>query len=258
MRSFLSTRIILLAVSSFAVVVLRAQDANEAAVEATRIRIERAIARQKDSVRGMAESVAAQERAAARQRASARVGDFTSYTSQFGRRPVPAACDSLPGSEIDALVETAAKRTAVAPELIRSVMQQESAFHSCAVSPKGAIGLMQLEPATAVDLGVKDLFDPEANVLGGARLLKQLMDRYGGDLPLALGAYNAGAARVDAAGGVPKIPETLDYVSRIVGMLSKTNLMLGSKTQNGIRAVPGDSDNAPSTNFWLTDSEGGK
>lgn len=82
------------------------------------------------------------------------------------------------------------------------------------------MGLMQLMPSTAGDLGVTDAFDPAANVLGGARLLKQLMDRYGGDLSLTLGAYNAGSGKVDAAGGIPMIPETMDYVSRILSRLS--------------------------------------
>jgi soluble lytic murein transglycosylase-like protein len=73
----------------------------------------------------------------------------------------------------------AATRASVSPQLIRSVTRQESAFRACAVSAKGAMGLMQLPPGTAGELGVTNAFDPEANVPGGARLLRQLMDRYG-------------------------------------------------------------------------------
>jgi soluble lytic murein transglycosylase-like protein len=81
------------------------------------------------------------------------------------------------------------------------------------------MGLMQLMPASASQLGVSNPFDPEANVDAGAKLLKELLTRYGGDLPLALGAYNAGPARVDAAAGVPGIPETQEYVKRILSGL---------------------------------------
>lgn len=75
-------------------------------------------------------------------------------------------------------------------------------------------------PQTAMGLGVSDPLDPAQNLAGGATLLKQLLVRYGGDLNRVLGAYNAGASRVDAANGVPRIPETLDYVERIMGTLS--------------------------------------
>jgi len=135
-------------------------------------------------------------------------------------RAAPAAdCEPLPPSEVDSLVEQAAKRQDLDQALLHGVIQQESAFRPCAVSPKGAMGLMQLMPASASQLGVSNPFDPEANVDAGAKLLKELLTRYGGDLPLALGAYNAGPARVDAAAGVPGIPETQEYVKRILSGL---------------------------------------
>ena len=92
-------------------------------------------------------------------------------------------------------MEQAARRQDLDEEVLRGVIQQESAFRPCAVSPKGAMGLMQLMPATASQLGVPNPFDPAANVDAGARFLKELLTRYGGDLPLALGAYNAGRPR---------------------------------------------------------------
>jgi soluble lytic murein transglycosylase-like protein len=98
-------------------------------------------------------------------------------------------------------------------------MKQESGFRPCAVSPKGAIGLMQIMPATAAQFNVKNPFNPKENVDVGARLLKELLGRYNGNLAFALGAYNAGPSRVDEAGGVPNIPETTDYVERILSSL---------------------------------------
>jgi hypothetical protein len=118
---------------------------------------------------------------------------------------------------------------------------------------------MQLLPATAADLGVKDPFEPEANVVGGATLLKQLMDRYGGDLSLTLGAYNAGPGKVDAAMGVPMIPETLDYVSRILSRLSSAHSPQPA-TISGLDETSGQSalDSAPEISMRLIGIDGGK
>jgi soluble lytic murein transglycosylase-like protein len=132
--------------------------------------------------------------------------------------PAPE-CDPLPAAQVDALVDSAATRESLDGDLIRGVIRQESAFRPCAVSSKGAVGLMQLMPETALQFGVMNPFDPTQNVDGGAKLLKQLLVRYGGDLPKTLGAYNAGPARVDAVDGVPKIPETQDYIQQILSML---------------------------------------
>jgi soluble lytic murein transglycosylase-like protein len=81
------------------------------------------------------------------------------------------------------------------------------------------MGLMQLMPETAAQFGIQDPFDAASNLDGGARFLKQLLTRYGGDVPKALGAYNAGPSKVDAASAVPAIPETMDYVRRILAAL---------------------------------------
>jgi soluble lytic murein transglycosylase-like protein len=130
-----------------------------------------------------------------------------------------ADCAALPRPRLDELIANAAMREGLDEDLLRSVMHQESAFHPCAVSPKGAMGLMQLMPDTAAQLNVRNPFDPEENVAGGARLLKQLLTRYNGDRRLALGAYNAGPSAVDAAGGVPPIRETIEYIHRILSLL---------------------------------------
>lgn len=131
------------------------------------------------------------------------------------------ACPALDDEAIDKLVKSAGERNSVQPELLAAVMQQESGFHPCAVSTAGAMGLMQLMPETVRTFGVDDPFAPEQNVEAGARYLKQLLDRYHGDRRLALGAYNAGPGRVDEANGVPDIPETQDYVERILSALGE-------------------------------------
>lgn len=124
-------------------------------------------------------------------------------------------CGALAPRERERLVQTAARKQSVSPELLRAVIRQESAFRPCAVSEKGALGLMQLMPATAVAFNVSDPFDPQQNVLGGAAYLRQLMERYSGDASLALSAYNAGPQIVDRIAGIPNIPETQNYVTSI-------------------------------------------
>jgi soluble lytic murein transglycosylase-like protein len=130
-------------------------------------------------------------------------------------------CDPVPETNIAPILLDAAQREGLAPKLLTAVIQQESAFRPCAVSQKGAQGLMQLMPDISTQFGVKDPFDPKQNIDAGAKYLKELIGRYSGNLAVALGAYNAGPAKVDEAGGVvPSIPETTDYVKQILDRLS--------------------------------------
>ena len=128
-------------------------------------------------------------------------------------------CDPMPEPAVDSLIDSASKQEGVKPELVRAVMRQESGFRPCVISSKGAQGLMQLMPDTATQLQVTDPFDPKQNVEGGTKLLKQLLEKYKGNVALALGAYNAGSGRVDKEGGVPSIPETMNYVEAIMAHL---------------------------------------
>lgn len=143
--------------------------------------------------------------------------------------PVPSASaarssSSPPQPDITAVVKDASGRYQLDPDLVNSVIKAESGFHVRAVSPKGAQGLMQLMPGTASQLGVPNAFDPSANVDGGTKYLRELLERYNFDLVKALAAYNAGPQRVERFGGVPPYYETRAYVARIVRDFNKKKL----------------------------------
>jgi soluble lytic murein transglycosylase-like protein len=133
-------------------------------------------------------------------------------TSAGGAAPVVPAAYA-------AKVQELAARFDLSPALIEAVVWQESRWRANAVSPVGARGLAQLMPGTARDLGV-DPDDPLANLEGGARYLREQLDRFGGDVEKALAAYNAGPGRVAAANGIPAIRETQNYVVSVMGRLS--------------------------------------
>ena len=113
-------------------------------------------------------------------------------------------------------IRESASRHGVDPTLVESVIRAESAFNPTAVSRTGARGLMQLMPKTTMALGVRDSFNPRENIDGGVRHLRYLLDRYPGNLPLAVAAYNAGEGAVDAYRGIPPYAETQQYVQRVI------------------------------------------
>jgi len=116
---------------------------------------------------------------------------------------------------VEKLVREASDRHRVDPALVRAVIETESNWNPSAVSRKGAVGLMQLIPTTAQRFGVNDLYSPQQNVDAGVKYLKTLLERYNGNLDLALAAYNAGEGAVDRAHGVPSFRETRNYVQRV-------------------------------------------
>jgi soluble lytic murein transglycosylase-like protein len=119
-------------------------------------------------------------------------------------------------AEIMHIVDAVTERLGVNKKLVMSVINQESGFNPNAVSSAGAKGLMQLMPQTAKNLGVLNPFSPQQNIEGGVRYLKQMLDKYNGNVILALAAYNAGSANVDKYGGVPPFKETQNYVKSIL------------------------------------------
>jgi len=129
------------------------------------------------------------------------------------------ACDPVPEESVAPVLLEAAQRESLDPKLLTAVIEQESGFRPCAISDKGAQGLMQLMPDTADRFSVKDPFDSKQNVDAGAKYLKELITKYSGNMALALSAYNAGPDTVDQAGGIPNIPETADYVRAILTKL---------------------------------------
>ena len=122
----------------------------------------------------------------------------------------------LTKSDIDRIVNYYASKKNIPAGLVRSVIKAESDYNVNAMSPKGAMGLMQLMPETAMGLGIENPFDPEQNIKGGVTLLKDLLENYKGDYRMALAAYNAGKGNVDRAGGVPDFKETKDYVRTVI------------------------------------------
>jgi soluble lytic murein transglycosylase-like protein len=120
-------------------------------------------------------------------------------------------------TQYDSIIEHAASSSAVEANLLRAVIVVESGFNSRALSKRGAVGLMQLMPATASRFGVSNPYDPRENIHGGARYLKFLIDRFGHNVRLALAAYNAGEEAVDRNGGqIPPFTETMAYVPRVL------------------------------------------
>jgi soluble lytic murein transglycosylase-like protein len=179
---------------------------------------------QAERVRAAMEGSLEKQRASVRQQAKSAGTSMTPWTDVAMPAAVlspQAFCEAIVQPELIRMIDNVASRQDIDPSLVREVARQESGFRPCAVSAKGAEGLMQLMPQTQAQLDVQDPFHAQESLEAGSKLLKQLLDRYDGDLSLALSAYNAGPYRVDKAGGIPEIPETKNYVSSILDRLKQ-------------------------------------
>ena len=141
--------------------------------------------------------------------------------------------------DLDSIFEEAGLRYNLSPDFLKAVARVESSFRPDATSPSGAMGVMQLMPATATYLGVTDPYDPYQNIMGGARLLREFVDQYG-DVQLALAAYNSGPGNVSRYGGIPPFTETQNYVRNVMSYFGSGNITAGVVTYNGIGGGLGD------------------
>ncbi len=142
----------------------------------------------------------------------------TTAATQEAVSQVPAI---VPPAQIERLVNANAGAWGVDPALVKAIIANESGFDANATSKTGAQGLMQLEPATAAELGVSDAYDPGQNIYGGTRYIRGLLDRFHGDLRLAIAAYNAGPGAVVKYNGVPPYAETQQYVENVLDAYQK-------------------------------------
>ncbi|HTV91112.1 MAG TPA: lytic transglycosylase domain-containing protein [Verrucomicrobiae bacterium] len=140
---------------------------------------------------------------------------------ETGEDSAPGAPAMVPPAQIDALVGENAQSQDVDPALIKAIIANESGFNANATSNVGAQGLMQLMPGTAAGLGVTDAYDPAQNVAGGTKYIKGLLQRFNGDVRLAVAAYNAGPGAVEKYGGVPPYAETQNYVQNVLSSYAK-------------------------------------
>lgn len=137
---------------------------------------------------------------------------------------------SVSKTDLDAIFEAAGEKYNINADFLKAVAKAESNFQPNATSPKGAMGIMQLMPGTAKGLGVTDAYDPEQNIFGGAKFLRQMLDKFNGDPELALAAYNAGPGAVTKYNGIPPYSETQNYVKTVMGYFSGGALSAGSVT----------------------------
>ena len=156
------------------------------------------------------------------------VGNVASFANTFRTRALSSGCE-----ELDSIFEAAGQKYDLSPDLLKAVAKVESTFRPHVVSRAGAMGIMQLMPGTARYLGVDDPFDPEQNIMGGTRYLRENLDRFDGDIKLALAAYNAGWPAVKKHGGIPPFRETQAYVPKVLGYFGSDDPSINELTYSG-------------------------
>ena len=157
--------------------------------------------------------------------------------------------------DMDSIFEEASALYQIPSKLLRAVAKAESGFNPKAVSKAGAMGVMQLMPGTARSLGVSDPYNARQNILGGAKYLKQNLNRFGGDVSLALAAYNAGPGSVTKYGGIPPYKETQNYVAKITGYMQEgvtlpDGTAVAASSNSNAAYNAGTADNSLSVSQW--------
>ena len=165
-----------------------------------------------------------------------------------------AAYQTSGGTNYERYFQTAADTYQIPVGLLRAMAQVESNFNANAVSSCGAQGIMQLMPATARSLGVTNSFDPAQNIMGGAKYLRQMLDRFDGDISKAVAAYNAGPNAVKKYGGVPPYQETQNYVSKVLGYAGN-NVSVSAPAASTISVMPSYTTEDYASNAPLTQDE---
>jgi len=155
-------------------------------------------------------------------------GNVASFASTFRNSKLSSGCVDL-----DAIFDAAGRKYDISPDLLKAVAKVESNFRPHVTSPVGAMGIMQIMPGTARYLGVTDPYNAEQSIMGGAKYLKEQLDRFDGDVELALAAYNAGWPAVKKHGGIPPFKETQAYVPKVLGYMGAGEITPNMLTYNG-------------------------
>ena len=167
------------------------------------------------------------------------VGNVATFANTLRARSLTSGCE-----ELDAIFEEAGRKFDISPDLLKAVAKVESTFRPHLTSRVGAMGIMQLMPGTAKYLGVDDPFDPYQNIMGGAQYLKEQIERFEGDIQLALAAYNAGWPAVKKHGGIPPFKETQAYVPKVLGYFTNGDVTPNMLTYSGFN-MDGKLNEAP-------------
>lgn len=185
----------------------------------------------------------------------AAVENFSKPVSTREDKSFSSILNSRAKTDLDSIFEAASKKYGVPVRLLKAMGKAESNFNCKATSPCGAMGIMQLMPSTAKSLGVSDAYDPEQNIMGGAKYLSQLLNRFKGNTELAVAAYNAGPGNVMKYDGIPPFKETRNYVAKVMGYCGN-DIAAGCVSERHTSTVPPSASNRNDANDTMLTATG--